>query len=166
MAFCWIKLYGFPFNPGIWLCFFLHDLGYIGCDDMDGEEGRLHPWWAYNFLSLFSHKLAEFCVFHSRFMVDWNNKNFDTKVVISKLGIADKLAVIYTPIWMYRKEELKEYVDKEDLDLHTIALWNVVDKAIDYKYKITIWKEHVNKKCINFVNEWKDRAYDIQQYKT
>lgn len=119
---------------------------------MDGEEGRLHPWWAYNFLSLFSHKLAEFCVFHSRFMVEWNNSNFDTKVCISKLGVADKLAVVYTSLWMYRKAELYEYMVKDKYSL----LYNVGSQVQ--------WKKEVDKKCLDFVNEWKDKAYDIQQY--
>lgn len=38
----WIKLYGFPLHPAIWLSFFFHDLGYWGKLNMDGEEGETH----------------------------------------------------------------------------------------------------------------------------
>lgn len=38
----WIKLYGFPLHPAIWLSFFFHDLGYLGKPNMDGEEGETH----------------------------------------------------------------------------------------------------------------------------
>jgi len=42
VAAAWIKLYGFPFDPRIWVAFFVHDLGYIGKPNMDGPEGERH----------------------------------------------------------------------------------------------------------------------------
>jgi hypothetical protein len=39
----WISLYGFPIDPRIWCAFVLHDVGYIGMPNMDGDEGELHP---------------------------------------------------------------------------------------------------------------------------
>lgn len=42
VAAAWIKLYGFPWNPAIWVAFFVHDLGYWGKPNMDGEEGEKH----------------------------------------------------------------------------------------------------------------------------
>lgn len=42
VAIAWIKLYGFPFDPRIWVAFFVHDLGYIGKPNMDGPEGETH----------------------------------------------------------------------------------------------------------------------------
>lgn len=38
----WIKLYGWPWDPRIWIAFFVHDLGYWGKPNIDGHEGRLH----------------------------------------------------------------------------------------------------------------------------
>jgi hypothetical protein len=44
VAMGWWKLYGFPYDPRLWVAFFVHDLGYIGKPDMDGPEGESHPW--------------------------------------------------------------------------------------------------------------------------
>lgn len=38
----WWKLYGFPWDPRLWVAFFVHDLGYWGKPNMDGEEGETH----------------------------------------------------------------------------------------------------------------------------
>jgi len=39
----WWKLYGFPFDPRLWVCFVVHDWGYWGKQDMDGPVGEAHP---------------------------------------------------------------------------------------------------------------------------
>jgi len=39
VAWGWWTLYGFPFDPRLWVAFFVHDLGYIGKPNMDGPEG-------------------------------------------------------------------------------------------------------------------------------
>lgn len=65
VAIAWKRLYGFPKDPRLWACFFLHDVGYLGRSNMDGQEGEAHvelgarivgrlfdgsrfvqPWWA------------------------------------------------------------------------------------------------------------------------
>lgn len=158
VAFCYWKLYGFPWNPQLWLCFFLHDVGYLGCVDMDGKYGRYHPGAGMKILKgLGLYHAAYFCVLHSRFIAEKLHSN------VSRLGIADKLAVVYTPVWMYSSAELDEYVNNEDMDIHTIALYNIVAKAIDIKYKIPIWKDVVNKKCLRFVYENKDTALKLSE---
>lgn len=43
VAIAWIRLYGFPFDPRIWIAFLVHDLGYLGKPNMDGPEGKKHP---------------------------------------------------------------------------------------------------------------------------
>jgi hypothetical protein len=43
VAAAWIKLYGFPWDPRLWIAFFVHDLGYWGKPNMDGSEGETHP---------------------------------------------------------------------------------------------------------------------------
>lgn len=43
VAWGWWKLYGFPWQPWLWIAFFVHDLGYIGKPNMDGPEGEEHP---------------------------------------------------------------------------------------------------------------------------
>jgi len=45
VAAAWKRLYSFPWDPRLWVAFFLHDIGYFGCSDMDREEGARHPEW-------------------------------------------------------------------------------------------------------------------------
>lgn len=40
----WWKLYGFPRDPRLWVVFLVHDWGYWGKPNMDGEEGEEHIW--------------------------------------------------------------------------------------------------------------------------
>ncbi len=42
VAVAWTKLYGFPLDWRLWLCFYVHDLGYWGKVNMDGDEGETH----------------------------------------------------------------------------------------------------------------------------
>lgn len=42
VAIAYTKLYGFPFDPRLWIAFFVHDLGYWGKPNMDGPEGETH----------------------------------------------------------------------------------------------------------------------------
>lgn len=125
----WWKLYGFPFDPRLWVAFFVHDLGYWGKPNMDGEEGETHPelgaeimhWLfdkkankVYNRFGMYSHTLYYhtwyyFTLFHSRF---YAKKRGETP---SKLCIADKLSICYTPAWIYLPMvnwtgEIKEYM--------------------------------------------------------
>ena len=43
VALAWTKLYGFPFDPRLWVAFFIHDWGYAGAHDLDKQEGEEHP---------------------------------------------------------------------------------------------------------------------------
>jgi hypothetical protein len=42
VAAAWWKLYGFPFDPRLWLSFIVHDLGYLHKPNMDSFEGERH----------------------------------------------------------------------------------------------------------------------------
>lgn len=43
VTWAWIKLYGFPWQPWLWIAFVVHDWGYWGMPNMDGPEGEEHP---------------------------------------------------------------------------------------------------------------------------
>jgi len=43
VAAAWWKLFGFPWDPRLWVAFAVHDIGYWGKPNMDGEEGEMHP---------------------------------------------------------------------------------------------------------------------------
>lgn len=96
VAWGWWTLYGFPFDPRLWVAFFVHDLGYIGKPNMDGPEGELHPQFGSNLMSrLFGREWGEFCLLHSRYYAKTLKKQ------PSRLCMADKFAIALTPAWLY-----------------------------------------------------------------
>ena len=50
VAAAWWKLYGFPWDPRLWVAFFVHDLGYWGKPNMDGPEGERHVEWGAQYM--------------------------------------------------------------------------------------------------------------------
>ncbi len=100
VASAWRHLFGFPWDPRLWLCFFLHDIGYWGRPDMDGESGREHP----RLGALAVHRLLDrgpdhtwmdFCLYHSRYLADKGNRP------VSRLALADKFSLVLMPWWLW-----------------------------------------------------------------
>lgn len=106
----WWRLYGFPWNPRLWIVFVVHDWGYWGKPNMDGIEGEQHPLLGARIVqSMFGEAWGEFTACHSRFYAKSAGKQF------SQLCIADKLATNLTPAWLYLPlvrltGEIKEYL--------------------------------------------------------
>jgi len=95
VAIAWIKLYGFPFDPRIWIAFFVHDLGYLGKPNMDGPEGETHVELGAKIMSVFGKEWSDFSMYHSRYYAKKNGAQ------PSKLCFADKLSFVVTPRWLY-----------------------------------------------------------------
>src|SRR3989304_6702871 len=88
----WTKLYGFPWDPRLWVAFFVHDVGYIGKPNMDGPEGETHVEFGANIMGkFFGKEWKDFCLYHSRFYAKRDGAKF------SRLCPADKLGVALTP---------------------------------------------------------------------
>ncbi|MHC5537598.1 hypothetical protein ACYOEI_05130 [Singulisphaera rosea] len=135
VALAWWQLYGFPWDPRLWVAFFLHDLGYWGSPNMDGPEGERHVEWAARVMGrLFDNtrfNTARFgedahlgmrfatkrdtsywhdlCMYHSRFYCRRDGRHY------SELCVADKLALYLEPWWLYLPRvmlsgEIKEYM--------------------------------------------------------
>ncbi len=110
VALAWWRLYGFPWDPRLWVAFFVHDLGYWGKPNMDGPEGEEHPLWgAAVMLVLFGERWSRFVYYHSRFLAKRDGEPF------SRLCVADKLAVALEPAWLYLPRvilsgEIREYM--------------------------------------------------------
>lgn len=110
VALAWWRLYGFPFDPRLWVAFFVHDLGYLGKPNMDGPEGECHPEAGAALMRrLFGRQWGEFTLYHSRYYAKRNGAQF------SRLCVADKLAFCLTPRWLYlpmvrATGELHEYL--------------------------------------------------------
>lgn len=96
VAWAWWKLYGFPTSLPLWVAFFVHDLGYLGKPNMDGEEGESHPALGGRIMTrFFGPEWGDFTLCHSRHYARLKGRNF------SQLCVADKLASLLYPKWMY-----------------------------------------------------------------
>lgn len=104
----WWKLYGRPDWKEV-VCILIHDWGYWGSPNMDGEEGERHPELAADIaLALFGVYHYFLCLLHSRHLARSLRKQ------PSRLCWADKLSILYDPWWFYLPRawlsgELKEY---------------------------------------------------------
>lgn len=103
----WIKLYGLP-NWKELICIFLHDGGYWGANDMEGQGGACHPRWAAKIANEWldgwdesdpqgdvNWHYYDLCCGHSRSYAEHMH------ISPSKLCWADKLCVLYDPWWLY-----------------------------------------------------------------
>lgn len=152
VAAAWTRLYGFPLDPRLWIAFFVHDLGYIGKANVDGEEGELHPHLGANIMGfLFGQKWHDFTLYHSRFLCKRYNARF------SKLCVADKYSICLTPAWLYipmatATGEIKEYMS------HAIN-----GKYTTMNVSTTVakeWYAGVQEYIRKWVMEHKDGQYD------
>jgi hypothetical protein len=133
VAVAWWKLYGFPLDPRLWFSFFLHDIGYFGKPNMDGVEGKHHPFVGAHVMHFLFDRVTtsadmelkyddrwyKFCLYHSRSIA---NVCF---APVSELCYADKLAFLLYPTWLMKTlywltGEGKEYMandpDTTDFD--------------------------------------------------
>jgi hypothetical protein len=92
----WTMLYGLPLDPRLLVAFIVHDWGYVGKNNMDGDEGESHPILGAAIMRLFFGKAwGDFSLYHSRFYARRRKRLY------SRLAIADKLAVSIMPAWLY-----------------------------------------------------------------
>lgn len=112
VAAAWWQIYGFPWDPRLWVAFIVHDLGYIGKPNMDGEEGEQHPRFGAAIMgALFGEQWRLFALCHSRYFAKRLGLPY------SRLCVADKLAIALTPAWLYvpmvrATGEVYEYLDR------------------------------------------------------
>ena len=110
VAAAWWKLYGFPWDPRLWAAFFFHDIGYLGKPNMDSIEGERHVLLGGRIMGwVCGAKWRDFTLCHSRHWAKRLSKPY------SKLCVADKLAFVMTPAWLYlpmarASGELAEYM--------------------------------------------------------
>lgn len=96
VAAAWVRLYGFPRDPRLWIAFLVHDLGYVGKCNMDGPEGEEHVHLGAAIMRhLFGQRWGEFTRCHSRYWAKKTGRSF------SRLCVADKLAFVLIPLWLY-----------------------------------------------------------------
>jgi hypothetical protein len=132
VAWAWWKLYGFPWDPRLWIAFLVHDWGYWGKPNMDGPEGETHVHLGARIMGLLFDRPSNykdkgcpfycsdglsswwaFTAYHSRFHAKHTGSQF------SPLCVADKLAIALTPQWLYLIQsnltgEINEYMKGRD----------------------------------------------------
>jgi hypothetical protein len=119
VAVAWWKVYGFPWDPRLWLAIFVHDLGYIGKPNMDGPEGETHPEVGARMMSIFGQEWHDLVLLHSRFYCKRLGRTH------SRLCVADKLAICLYPRWLWKllvtlSGEIDEYLfgERYKADVH------------------------------------------------
>lgn len=146
VAKAWTQLYGFPFDPRLWVSFFFHDIGYAGKPNMDGPEGETHPYLGASLVTkLCGTVWGDFTLLHSRSLAKTLGR------MPSKLCAADKLAFCLTPKWLYLKMvnltgEIHEY---KSVYLRKYNGLHVSDDG---------WHDFVN----GYLNKWV-RDYETQR---
>lgn len=108
----WVRedVYTSLFDPRLWLAFFVHDLGYWGSPNMNGDEGELHPFLGYRIMDhLFGAPWGTFCLYHSRFLAKRDGED------PSMLCAPDKMAIACYPLWLFLllnrlSGEIREYM--------------------------------------------------------
>lgn len=170
----WTKLYGFPFDPRLWVAFFVHDIGYWGCPDMDGEIGERHVEFGARIMSAFdnshphiSHreywdrslrtKWHDFSLYHSRHYAKMHG------AAPSRLCFADKLAFNYQikPLYLWMTKltgELDEY-------LFNAKFWRGGEYISDpchesSRLSASIWYDDLVMWIEKYIAEFKDGAED------
>ena len=109
-ALAWVRLYGLPWDARLWLAFAVHDLGYIGKKSMDDLEGEKHVELGARIMRVICGDVwGDLTAAHSRYWAKRNGRQ------VSRLCVADKLAFVLTPAWLYlpmarATGELDEYM--------------------------------------------------------
>lgn len=131
VAWAWWKLYGFPWDPRLWVVFFVHDLGYLGLPNIDGPEGKDHVFLGAKIAGIFDDRFpanrfflggriagyfnARFPRLRPRWMPRWgagstwytlsfyHSRTISERYCVepSLLCYADKLATVLEPRWLY-----------------------------------------------------------------
>jgi hypothetical protein len=160
VAFAWYKLYGFPWDPRLWVCFFVHDLGYWGKPNMDGPEGERHVEFGADIMKPFGWDWYYMCQNHSRYWA----KTCGQKP--SRLCFADKLSLYYTPAWLYlpmvcATGEIKEYLkNAEKADSNHWKALNYIPEVEHRSVFLKRWYAQLQKYMHDWVYEHLDGRKD------
>jgi hypothetical protein len=134
----WCRLYGRPTVREA-ICILVHDWGYWGSRDMDGQSGIDHPKLGSEIAGrLFGDYYRELVVLHSRRLAR------KLGATPSKLCWADKASILFDPEWFYllrarASGELAEYREK--------AAWYVGIGESDRKW-LKWLKRHLAKMAV------------------
>ncbi len=117
------------------IAIFFHDIGYWGKRNLDGPEGKQHPYFSMRFVSLFRDTavLRHLILFHSRSFASQYGQD------VSKLALPDKLAITLYPNRLYLllgslSGEISEYKEMMGLTHLSNLEW-----LLETKRLVTHW---------------------------
>jgi len=101
----WRRLYGWPKDYRLYVAFLLHDIGYAGLHDLDGDEGQRHPLRGANLMGrLFDRGETDTCR-EGRWwrFTGAHSRTYAAMLAMphSPLMAVDKLATATYPRWRY-----------------------------------------------------------------
>lgn len=164
----WKLIYGKNPNIRETICIILHDIGYIFCKTMDGEDGERHPELGGKIANiLFGKEFGDLVKFHSRSMALIYGES------VSKLCLPDKLSFLLYPKYLYiflgrMSGEIEEYKERMNLngtsdsewyDITCIRAISWAEKNIGQEY-IELFQKNFTSK-ISIINKKIDIAHTI-----
>ena len=156
----WLRTRGVPWDLRLWAAFFVHDLGYFGCPNVEGPEGEEHVQLGARIMGvLFGSSWADFTLRHSRY---WAKKH---GVGVSDLCYADKMAFVLTPAWLYlpmvrASGELAEYMAKSRDRQAGGAAFNETERAQLQSGAPAIWLKGLQSYTRRWVEEHRSGRAD------
>ncbi len=158
LAYCWGIMYKWSdlWNPKLWLTFFVHDIGYWGKPNIDGEEGERHPELGASIMRwVVSSEWGKFSLYHSRF---YSKRDGEPH---SFLCQPDKLTYIVTPRWLYKllshaSGEVHEYMSDE---LHTGKYDYMLEDYGQYNTRFEDWHAGVSDYMIKWILDNEQECY-------
>lgn len=121
------------------VCIFIHDLGYWGCETIDGEDGIWHPEFGASIASrIFGEDYGDLVMYHSRTMCEARGKE------PSRLCYADKYASALCPQSLYLllarlSGEIEEYRKNAN------RMWELTGEGCPASAEDTVWHKNMKK---------------------
>jgi hypothetical protein len=138
----------------------LHDVGYFSKRDMDGADGETHVELGARIMTLlFGDSWGAFTAAHSRYWAKRHGRQ------VSRLCVADKLAFVLTPAWLYlpmakATGELAEYMLRAKERQAGSAHFTVVECAQLNSQDAREWLTGLKSYTRRWIEEHKDGGVD------
>jgi hypothetical protein len=155
----WRRLYGFPWDPRLWVAFVVHDLGYFARASMEGAGSEVHVKLGGKIMeTLFGRRWGDLCRRHSR---EWCVRYGQP---YSCLCVADKLAFVITPAWLYLPMarvtgELAEYMAVAD-GRQAGGKFTEAERSLLQSGDARLWLKGLKSYTARWVDEHRSRRRD------
>ncbi|HEX5481846.1 MAG TPA: hypothetical protein VFZ08_04395 [Terriglobia bacterium] len=157
----WVKLYGFPRDPRLILSFVVHDWGYWQKESMDGPQGDRHVELGGRIMDvLCGARWGSFVRRHSRYWCQRYGEPY------SRLCVADKLAFVITPAWLYlpmtyATGELDEYMAVAD-GQHAGGKFTNAERLLLQSGDARLWLKGLKSYTARWVEEHRSEGRDAR----